>query len=70
MEKIKETRTRLRISQSKLSRLSGVSRFRIYLHERGDLALTDAEIVRIRDAAREEAKTVRHDLMELVDERR
>jgi hypothetical protein len=47
--------------------LSGVSRFRICLHERGDLFLTEAELERINEALRREAKRVRTEAQELMD---
>jgi predicted transcriptional regulator len=50
MMDLKTQRNSLRLSQSRLARLSGVSRYRICLHELGDLALDAGELAQI-DAA-------------------
>jgi len=52
-------RNALRISQSRLARLSGVSRFKICTYELGDGALTDAELARIHEALQAEAERLR-----------
>lgn len=52
-------RNTLGISQSRLARLSRVSRFKICLFELGDGSLTDDEQVRIREALQAEAERLR-----------
>ena len=47
---LKVQRNSLRLSQSGLARLSGVSRYRICLHELGDLVLSTEELQRIERA--------------------
>jgi len=47
VRRLKAARNQLGISQSKLARLSGVSRFRICTHELGDTPLTQDESNRI-----------------------
>jgi hypothetical protein len=49
----------LGVSQSKLARLSGVSRFKICLFELGDGSLTSDEQIRIREALLVEAERLR-----------
>jgi len=61
---IKKERARLRISQSRLSARSGVSRFKMCLHERGDLTLNDQELARIRAALSREAERLTEELVE------
>jgi len=56
---LREHRITLGISQSKLARLSGVSRFKICTHELGDVALTANEQNRIQEAVRAEASRLR-----------
>lgn len=51
---LKARRSELRLSQSQLARLSGVSRFKICLHELGDRPLTDEEVARLRHAMGQE----------------
>jgi predicted transcriptional regulator len=52
-------RSVLGISQSRLARLSGVSRFKICLFELGDGLLTSDEQIRIREALQAEAERLR-----------
>jgi predicted transcriptional regulator len=52
-------RNALDISQSRLARISDVSRFKICTHELGDSSLTATEQGRIRDALRAEADRLR-----------
>ena len=52
-------RNLLRISQNRVARLSGVSRYKICLFERGDGDLDAAEVERIRQALRVEADRLR-----------
>jgi predicted transcriptional regulator len=52
-------RSALGISQSRLARLSGVSRFKICTFELGSGALTNDELDRIRTALRAEADRLR-----------
>jgi predicted transcriptional regulator len=56
---LRSHRTALRLSQSKLARLSGVSRFKICLYELGDGALTPNEQDRIEQALLVEAERLR-----------
>jgi predicted transcriptional regulator len=58
-ESLRGNRIALGISQSKLARLSGVSRFKICLFELGDGSLTDDEQIRIRQALQTEAERLR-----------
>jgi len=51
---LKARRSELRLSQSQLARLSGVSRFKICLHELGDRLLTDEEVARVQHAMGQE----------------
>lgn len=52
---IKPERRKLRISQTRLARLAGVSRYKICLHEIGDGELSSQELRRIEIALRKEA---------------
>jgi hypothetical protein len=52
----------LKISQSRLAMLSGVSRFKICLCELGDLGLNETELSKIRHALQDEAARFRDDL--------
>lgn len=52
-------RTELGISQSRLARLSGVSRFKICTYELGDTRLTDDEQDRIRKGLQAEIERLR-----------
>lgn len=56
----KAHRISLRLSQSELSRRSGVSRIRIHLSEHGDLILTEREQIKIRAALQAEIDRVRN----------
>jgi predicted transcriptional regulator len=56
---LKEDRSRLGISQAKLARLSGVSRFKICTSELGDSILTPEEQANIRAALHAEAGRLR-----------
>jgi DNA-binding XRE family transcriptional regulator len=53
---IKTARHKLRISQARLARLSGVSRFKICLHERDDQVLNQVDLARIEQALQGEAR--------------
>ena len=55
-EKLKETRVSLGFSQSKLARLSGVSRFKICTFELEAGSFTADELLRVRQALRAEAE--------------
>ena len=57
---LREMRVALGISQSKLARMSAVSRFKICLHELGDGSLTTEERDRIQEALRAEAERLRN----------
>jgi predicted transcriptional regulator len=57
---LRSNRLALGISQSKLARLSGVSRFKICLFELGDSALSGDDQERIRRALQAEAERVRN----------
>jgi predicted transcriptional regulator len=56
---LRSHRTALRLSQSKLARLSGVSRFKICTSELGDGTLSLDDQVRILHALRAEAERLR-----------
>ena len=56
----RDHRIALGISQSKLARLSGVSRFKICTYELGDTTLTADEQNRIQEAFRTEASRLRN----------
>jgi predicted transcriptional regulator len=56
---LRSQRNALRISQSRLARLSGVSRFKICTHELGDTALSTEEQHRIGESLRAEAERLR-----------
>jgi hypothetical protein len=58
-ENLRGNRIVLGVSQSKLARLSGVSRFKICLFELGDGSLTADEQIRIREALQAEAERLR-----------
>lgn len=60
MQMLRELRIALGISQSRLARLSGVSRFKICTHELGDAALTEQEQFRIHESLRSEAERLRN----------
>ncbi|MEP7354708.1 MAG: hypothetical protein ABI824_15880 [Acidobacteriota bacterium] len=53
-ERLKTQRNLLRLSQSRLARLSGVSRYRICLHELGDLSLHSHELALLERALQKE----------------
>ena len=57
---IRTPRTVLGISQSRLARLSGVSRFKICVFELGDASLTVDEQRRVGRALQAEAQRLRH----------
>lgn len=59
MENLKEHRSRLGLSQAKLARLSGVSRFKICTSELGDTTLTKRDQEKIRQALQTEAARLR-----------
>jgi len=52
---LKKDRLGLGISRSCLARLSGVSRFKLYVHEMGDKLLSAEDQTRVRGAIRKEA---------------
>ena len=56
MENLRSHREALGLSQIRLARLAGVSRFRISVHESGDGELTAEEQGRIRAALKAEAQ--------------
>jgi len=56
MTDLRIRRTAPRISQSRLARLSGVSRFKICLHELGDKTLSTQDIARVSSALQQEAR--------------
>jgi predicted transcriptional regulator len=58
-ESLRTSRISLGISQSKLARLSRVSRFKICTYELGDGALSPDEQFRIHDALKAEAERLR-----------
>jgi predicted transcriptional regulator len=58
-ENLRASRTYLGISQSRLARLSGVSRFKICTYELGDDSLRPEEQNRIREALQVEAERLR-----------
>jgi predicted transcriptional regulator len=60
MNELRTHREALGISQSRLARLAGVSRFKICLFELGDGKLTSEEQDRIRAALRTEAQRLRN----------
>ena len=66
---IREQRVRLRLSQTRLSSLSKVGRFKICLHERGDQPLCKADLARVEHALRQEARRMAEDLSEIVNAR-
>ena len=59
MKTLKEHRSRLGLSQAKLARLSGVSRFKICTSELGDTTLTEGDQEKIRQALQAEAARLR-----------
>ena len=59
MNKLRSNREALGISQSRLARLSGVSRFNIGTAELGDRVLTAEEQQRLYEALRREASRLR-----------
>ena len=63
--KLKTQRNLLKLSQSKLSQLSQVSRFKIVLYELGEGKLTDEEQRRIQEAIRSQALRFRETLAEI-----
>jgi predicted transcriptional regulator len=56
MMDLKTRRSALHLSQSRLARLSGVSRFKICLHELGDKALSAPDMARVGPAIQQEAQ--------------
>lgn len=56
---LRQQRSQLRLSQTRLARLSGVSRFKICLHELGDRSLSTGELVLIENALLREAGRLR-----------
>lgn len=67
-DKMRATRTDLRASQSKLARLSGVSRFKICAFELGSGSLTPDENRRVWEALRAEAEQVRNRAAHIANE--
>jgi predicted transcriptional regulator len=59
MTELRSLRKAFRISQSKLARLSGVSRFKICLFELGDGQLSLDDQVHIRETLQAEAERLR-----------
>jgi|ERR1035437_3679423 transcriptional regulator with XRE-family HTH domain len=62
---LQSLRSALGISQSRLARLSRVSRFRLCMYELGDGSLTPAEQARIEEALRAEAARFQRVLADL-----
>ena len=54
-EQIRTQREQFGLSQMQLARLASVSRFRLHLHEHGDLSLRADELARIETALRRTA---------------
>jgi predicted transcriptional regulator len=67
-ENLRGDRIALGVSQSKLARLSGVSRFKICLFELGDGSLTADEQFRVREALLAEAERIRRISMGIPEE--
>ena len=65
MANFKQQRQQIGISQSRLARLSGVSRFNICCSELGQRLLTDDERTRIRSALKMEITRMRAVMSEL-----
>jgi predicted transcriptional regulator len=61
---LKDRREKLRLSQSRLAMLSGVSRFKICLHELGERRLKHEELARIDRAIQTEVDRLRDSLSE------
>ena len=59
MKDLRTYRTALELSQSKLARLSGVSRYKVCTYELGDGFLTPEEQARIREALQAECERLR-----------
>ena len=59
-ETLRASRISLGVSQSRLARLSGVSRFKICAHELGDCPLSPENQTRIRKALHAEAERLRN----------
>ena len=55
---IRTRRSQLKISQSQLARLSGVSRFKLCMHELGDKALNEKDEKEVEKAIRNEAARI------------
>lgn len=62
---LKAQRKRLGYSRLSLSEESRVSQFRLYLHERGTIKLTDDELRRIRATFERRAQRIRKELDQL-----
>jgi transcriptional regulator with XRE-family HTH domain len=60
VENLRACRLALRVSQSRLARLSCVSRFKICSYELGDRSLTTGEQLRISEALQAEAERLRN----------
>ena len=60
VDNLRACRISLGVSQSRLARMSGVSRFKICTHELGDGALDSVEQNRIREALQAEAERLRN----------
>ena len=59
MTNFKKKRLEADLSQNKLARDSGVSRWKVWAHEQGDYRLTPDEAERIQQALRREALRLR-----------
>ncbi len=55
---IRTRRSQLKISQSQLARLSGVSRFKLCMHELGDKPLNEKDEKEVEKAIRNEAARI------------
>jgi predicted transcriptional regulator len=62
---LKSRRRRLKISQTRLATVAGVSRFKIALFELGEGKLTPDEQQHIETALRNEAKRIQQDALEI-----
>jgi hypothetical protein len=61
---LRNRRLSLNLSQSRVSRISGVSRFKLNQFELGGKALSEAELARVNRAISQEAKRLRRKTLE------
>ena len=64
---LKANRLLLRLSQSELARLSGVTRFKICLHELGDKRLGERDEAAVKVALGRHANELRHSIDLAID---